>query len=406
MTTEAPRVVVTDVEQRAALAACRGLDRAGYRVTGVAGARPAAGHWSRCCARRVTLPAPDEQPGDFLVGLEALVRSEPHALLVPTTDLSTWLISENRSRFEGSVLLALPSRSSVRAALDKSWLLAAAAAAGLGGPPAGLCASVEDGLAVARELGFPLVVKPVRRRDSDQVELAQLRVVLADDEPSLAHALDSLPSPFVVQRYAESARVVSFSGVIAPGGLIATAVVRWSRRWPPDRGGASFCETIAPPDGLARRVEQLLASIDFTGMFELELLELQGRRYGAIDLNPRPFGWLALPTAAGANLAASYCDWLLDGAVTHAVAAAGVRYRWEDGELRHLAWQLRRGRLGKAAAVLRPHRRVVHPHFEAADPAPLAARLILLARLWFRLRRARLTRRRERPVDACRSRTA
>jgi|SRR5579884_446864 len=404
MAAAAPSVAVTDVEQRAALAACRGLARGGYRVTGVAGIRPAAGHWSRSCSRRVALPAPDEEPTAFLAALEKLLRAEPHDLLLPATDLSTWLVSEHRGRLEDVVMLALPSRACVRAALDKSWLLTAAPAAGLGGPPAALCASRAEALAAAREVGFPVVAKGVRHRESDEPELVQRRVTVAQDEASLASILDELPPPVVVQRYVPDARVTAFSGVMTPDGLIATAVVRWRRRWPPGEGGASFCETIVPPDGVGERVEQLLAGIDFRGIFELELLDLGGDRYGAIDFNPRPFGWLSLPTAAGANLAAIYCDWLLGRRAQRepVVARPGVRYRWEDGELRHLAWQLRRGRLSPAAAVLRPQRRVVHPHFQLADPGPLAARLALLVRLWFRLRAPGLTRTRERARAASR----
>jgi hypothetical protein len=57
----------------------------------------------------------------------------------------------------------------------------------------------------------------------------------------------------------------------------------------------------------------------------------------------------------------------------------GVRYRWEDGDLKHLLWQLRRARFGAAAAVLVPRRRVAHAYFELRDPLPLGAALAQLA---------------------------
>ena len=49
-------VLVTEGEERAALAACRGLARAGHTVAVAAGRRPALAHFSRACARRVRLP--------------------------------------------------------------------------------------------------------------------------------------------------------------------------------------------------------------------------------------------------------------------------------------------------------------------------------------------------------------
>jgi hypothetical protein len=57
-----------------------------------------------------------------------------------------------------------------------------------------------------------------------------------------------------------------------------------------------------------------------------------------------------------------------------------MRYRWEDADARHLVWQLRRGRLRAAAAVIRPRRRVVHAYFWRRDPGPLFARLLFMAR--------------------------
>jgi hypothetical protein len=56
-----------------------------------------------------------------------------------------------------------------------------------------------------------------------------------------------------------------------------------------------------------------------------------------------------------------------------------MRYRWEEGELCHFAWQLRHHRFRAAASVLLPHRRVTHSWFRVTDPGPLVARGLNLA---------------------------
>jgi hypothetical protein len=56
------------------------------------------------------------------------------------------------------------------------------------------------------------------------------------------------------------------------------------------------------------------------------------------------------------------------------MARAGVRYRWEDAEVRRAFWELRHGNLAQAAEIARPRRHVVHPHFRWDDPGPLLAR--------------------------------
>ena len=144
-------------------------------------------------------------------------------------------------------------------------------------------------------------------------------------------------------------------------------------------GAVSFGQTLSPPAGATAAVETLLRRIGWRGIFEVEYLEEgDGRRY-AIDLNPRVFGWLSLATAAGANLAAVWIGSLLGQRSPVVTAREGVRYRWEEADLAHLAWQLRRGNVRAAAAVARPHRAVVHAQFRLRDPGPLFARAVGLA---------------------------
>lgn len=390
-------VLVTDVEERSSVAACRGLTQAGYRVTGVASIRPAPGHWSRSCARRIRLPDPRDDGAGFLAGLEDIVRTGEYGVLLPSTDVAMWIISEHRERLERFVRLALPNRAAVRTSLDKVRLIELAAAAGLSAPPSATCSDEHEAIAAARALGFPVIVKPARSFLPSGTRLRQKAVALAPSEAVLTGVLPGFGSPFIIQRLEESACIVSCSGLMTKECLIASAVVRWRRRWPPQSGATSFCETILPPLGLLPKVESLLSAMSFEGIFELELLELADGRLAAIDLNPRLFGWLSLPVQAGVNLPALVCDWLSGGVVARVAAPPGVRYRWEDGDLRHFVWQLRRGRAAAAFTVLRPRRHVTHAFFQLTDPGPLVARVGLLTRLWLRRRKA---------IKACRSATA
>ena len=102
--------------------------------------------------------------------------------------------------------------------------------------------------------------------------------------------------------------------------------------------------------------------------------------FASIDLNPRPYGSIALAIAGGADLPAIWAAWLLGEQRPYAVARAGLRYRWEDAELRRAVWELRHGNLGTAVEVARPRRHVVHPQFRWDDPGPLLARGAWFAR--------------------------
>ena len=129
-------------------------------------------------------------------------------------------------------------------------------------------------------------------------------------------------------------------------------------------------------------LETLWAELGWEGLFELELIERGDASWYAIDLNPRPYGSLALAIGAGANLPAIWCEHLLGSSPQAVTASPGVFYRWMDADLRHGLWQLRNGNgtRSRAGGVLSTHRGVVHPYFRGADPGPGVARLVEVGR--------------------------
>jgi predicted ATP-grasp superfamily ATP-dependent carboligase len=365
-------IVVTDAEERAALGACRGLTSAGYRVCAVSRLRPAATHWSRACAERIRLPDPREDVHAFVDELGVLLHEGRYDALIPGSDASLIAISEHRDTLEDSTQLGLPSREAVRRSVDKLVLLEAAAAAGLAAPTSLPCTDLGEAASAAAALGFPVVLKPVQSFVPVNGGLRQRSVVIARGPEELAAAVREFPSPFIVQRF-EEARFVSCTGVVADGRLLALTTSRVLRLWPPSAGMHAYSETVAPPAGLPERVRELLTSLEWQGIFQLQLLELPDR-LAVIDLNPRVFASILLDADAGANPAAVWCDWLLGRDPAPVTARPARRYRWEEGELCHFAWQLRHRRLRAAARVLRPHRRVTHSWFRASDPLPLFVR--------------------------------
>ncbi len=220
---ESTRVLVTDVEERSSLAACRGLAQAGYSVTGVAGVTPAPGLWSRVLDRRIVLPDPRTQPDAFLDGLQEVLQREPHAVLLPSTDLTLGLVSEARERFEGLARIALPDRDAVVASLDKRWLVEHAAESGLATPSSVICSGVADSLAAAEELGFPVVVKPAFSFTRVDGSYAKEHVALVEDASQLAAVVPRYGTSFIVQRYLDAGRVISSAGVMTPPGCSPSA---------------------------------------------------------------------------------------------------------------------------------------------------------------------------------------
>ena len=375
-----PRVLVTDAEHPSVLATCRGLAAAGYRVSTVAGERFALGHWSRFSEERITFAGPQADPTGYIERLSQVLRGGEYDLVIPGTELSLLPISERRGLIEPYARLGLPPHEVVLRALDKPLLQSKAAAVGLAAPKSVTCSSAEEALAAAPEFKFPLLVKPARSVTRMNGRIRQYRAQIVGDATLLKAAVGAVGVPLTLQEYISRTTIVSCAAVRVDGRMLGLTLARYARTYPPQVGIAARATTIAPPGHLIQQVEELLDQIGWCGIFELELLDLGENRFGAIDLNPRPFGWMALAVGAGANLPALWCDHVLGRrSVSPNGARVGVHYRWEDGDIRNALVQLRQGYLRTAAEILRPRRRVVHAHFRIDDPAPLIARMLSMA---------------------------
>ncbi len=375
------RALVTDGETRACVAAVRGLAAAGLDVVCTAPpGQVAPAHWSRVVARRIRTPDPlTDEPG-FIAALADVVSGGGIDVLMPGSDASLLDISRGRARLEPHVRIGLPAEADVWRTLDKMELTEAATRCGLAPPPTVVCRGAGEALAAAGELGYPVVVKPLRSVIENGLGRRRSGSELAAGPAELGAILDDFGGEALVQRRAVGA-VVSFGGVFAAGRLLGEAVSRYRRTWRPGAGNACFSETVDAAPELRSRVCELLADLRWEGLFELELIERADGGWHAIDMNPRPYGSMALAIGAGCNLPAIWCRQVLGDPGEPARATAGVRYRWTDADLRHGLWQLRAGHPATAARVLSPRRNVVHAFARRGDPGPGVARALEMGSL-------------------------
>lgn len=317
------------------------------------------------------------------------LERRPYGTVIAGSDSSLLAISELRERIQPLTRLGLPSRSTVESAMHRERLAQAAGEVGMPTARTIHCSEPEQALRAAEELGLPLALKSVdgARAGTEAVESVPKGQVVSTLEELRTEAAKFKDGMLLQQWVAGD--VVSVGGVFAGGRLLGAAVSRYLRMWPPESGSVAFSETVSPPPGLLESVGRLMLAVGWEGIFELELIQAKATEFVPIDLNPRPYGSMALANAAGAPLAVIWCDWLLgpraptssspDRQPQAVVARPGVRYRWEDGDLRYVAAQMRRGRYRAAMGALGPRRRVAHAHFQGADPLPMLGRALYLA---------------------------
>jgi predicted ATP-grasp superfamily ATP-dependent carboligase len=154
-------------------------------------------------------------------------------------------------------------------------------------------------------LELPLVVKPALKREFEEaigtnvVEVdteEQLRDVLArsreaDIEVMAQRKVESVPG--------EDHSLASYAG---PDGDVLSIVGNARVRNPPEFGTSCLVEQTDEPE-IERRALAVLRETEYYGISESEFVYCPDREeYLLLDINTRPWKWIGLPVAAGANL--------------------------------------------------------------------------------------------------------
>jgi biotin carboxylase len=342
---DGPWVLVSegaDGESRAAVVAVRALAAAGYRPTVTeTNGRSLAGA-SNACARRVTVPPVTGDGKEYAAAVNAELASRAYLTSFYVTD---------------AALLAMGAP--VRHLLDKATVEDLARAAGLEPPPTQVFDSGAALLNARERLTYPVVVKPA-------LKLSAARVV--DAPAALASALPEHEGRVLVQPLIDGP-FHGLGGLAHQGRLVATMRTRYERLWPQPCGTVAAAVTLPPDDELEARVARLLA--DYDGPFHLDFAGPY-----LLDVNPRIHATLPLAIRGGANIVAMYCDLLQGRTVPTVRVAAGLRFRWIEGDLRSVLWNARRGTAPSATlAALVPRRGTVHSFATVRDPGPAVARV-------------------------------
>lgn len=336
-----------DGQSRAAVAAVRALAADGYRpaVTEYDGLSLAGA--SRHCARRVQVPLGEIDPEGYAKAVRTELESRPYLTVFPGSD---------------AALVAL--EAPVQHLINKESSARLAVAAGLPVPSSRVFDSAAELLGAARELEYPIVVKPVVKR------YAAARV---DSAEELA-AIPAREGAMIVQPYLrENLRGVI--GLMWQGKLVAATHLQYLRVWPAPCGTIASGTTVAPDAELEGRLETLLAGYD--GVFHVDLAGPY-----LLDVNPRTHASLPVAVIGGANVVSLYCALLRGARVAAVRGRPGLFFRHLEGDLRSIMWRVRAREMGPAATLnaLRPRRGTVHSFSTWRDPGPTRARLRYVTR--------------------------
>jgi predicted ATP-grasp superfamily ATP-dependent carboligase len=362
-----PTVLVTGSEAPAGLAAVRALDQAGFEVWAAVESRAALGARSRAPAGLVDVGDPGADPDGFVARLAAGAERVGAAAVLPGSEQSLLAMTGREGAFADSVVVGTPSDEKVLSyAMDKIALGLLSVRAGLDMPHTSVLTAGESADSVG--LTFPAMVKPFRSELTADGVLQRFSSERVETQAQLDAALRVLPDGSGVVQPCIDGRLISVNGVFFGGKLYAANQHEVHRVWPYLAGHATYAETFPMWPERERKVAAFMEELGWSGVFNLQLIERDGRDY-VIDLNPRFYVSLTLAVAAGLNLPAIWASLLLGLPFETHGYRSGVRFREETGDTLAILAALRRGELrALRGAVPRP--RTAHALFSKEDPRP------------------------------------
>jgi len=345
-------VVVTDGEQRSALAVVRSLGRAGYRVHVCSVRRKSIAAASRYCVTSHALADPMRDPPTFLSGLERVVREVGAEVLLPISEAALLAALPNRASL--GCIIPFPDARSFERICDKRQVLSEASGVGIAVPDQIELATAGGAAGMKSHPPFPVVIKSSRSVAGEPGKKLRIAVAYADTEQALKHELERIPAgayPLLVQQRIRGPGF-GISVLLWNGKLIAAFGHRRIREKPPSGGVSVVSESIPVDDDLLTRSLGLLRAFGWNGVAMIEYKRsAEGGIPYLMEINGRFWGSMQLAIDSGVDFPRLLVDAALGGRVTPVTAYdTGVRLRWEWGEVDHLAAVLRHPAMASSPA--------------------------------------------------------
>jgi predicted ATP-grasp superfamily ATP-dependent carboligase len=264
-------------------------------------------------------------------------------ILLPVLDANVLLLSRHAEALSEHFRFMIPKREMLESLADKRFQYSLADQCGIRTPQTRTLESIEELDAVARDIGFPCVVKASHSDEWNRYRISQParsgpgKVIVADTPEALRKAYELMTAKctgVIVQELIPGGadRLYAVYAHCAIEGEVTTLIVRRKiRDWPVNFGSGTYSESVSDPESetLARKLIRFtryrgLANIEFKRDPRDDELKL-------IEFNVRGASQMALAVDAGVDLPFAVYSSLAgegSGEISPNPARAGVR--WMD----------------------------------------------------------------------------
>ncbi|MBL8268389.1 ATP-grasp domain-containing protein [Steroidobacter sp.] len=329
------RILITDGDNRSALAATRALGQLGHQVFIASEAHPSLASASKYAAGFDAYKSPYVAPDRFVSDVAEILQRRQIEVLLPMTEITTILLTRHQAALPAQVRIPFPAADVVATAADKASVLRLAQSIGVPIPVTQIVERAEDIDDFVKRVDYPAVFKPSRSRTwtgEQWVSSGAAYAANADDLRERLRKLHPAVFPVLIQERIVGPGVGVFV-CCDESRVLATFAHRRLREKPPSGGVSVLCES-APVDPIAREhATRLLKEIGWRGVAMVEFK--QDASTGTLklmEINGRFWGSLQLAIDAGVNFPQLALDIALSRAQPVTNYRVGVRSRWFWGD--------------------------------------------------------------------------
>lgn len=334
------KVLVTDGNNRAALAITRALGKEGFEVVVGAESLSSLAGASKYCAEKITYPSPLCLSDEFVGSVLNAVKKHAVDILFPVSDITTMLVTAHIDEFKSVCAVPFPDHDTVLKAADKVCMLDTAKRLGISVPKSVVLYSLDNFNAnafPAEGIDFPVVVKPHQSKVFANGCWQSTGVQYASDKKDLTGILEKIPPvhyPVLLQERIIGPGVGLFL-CLHQGDVVACFRHKRLREKPPSGGVSVLRQSVPPVPFLVEQSGNLLREIGWQGVAMVEFKhDIKNDRFKLMEVNGRFWGSLQLAIDAGVNfpliLAAIAAKEPIKPVLSY---KTGVKTRWLLGDL-------------------------------------------------------------------------
>ena len=294
-------VLVTEANLGSSVNVIRSLGRRGIKVIAGDVSRIAAGYWSKYCHSSILYPDPYYKE-EFVKAVIKAKRKTDFDIIFGLSDSTLRPLALEKEKLEEEgIILPIPRKDFFFKMCDKLETYKLAKETGVEYPLTFLPGSKDELSDIAKEIHFPIVVKPRGLTGGRGIVYARSLSELVATFEKIDKLLGQPP---VVQEYIPGKGNVFTVAMVfdRKSKLIASIVLRKIRESPITGGAATFAETVHSFE-IEELAVKLLERMRWVGVVAPEFkLDPRDGKPKLMEVNPRFFGYLKLAMSAGIDL--------------------------------------------------------------------------------------------------------